>query len=289
MDPLGCRSRRLRADGARTWHRSDCGRCRCCRQTRVRTGLRAGGSKALSRTVGARRCAGVSGQARSTSNACGTARPRGHRLPDELWPARVALQVGAGDTTFSPHARLHAGSGNVLTHAAVAGLGLAQTFEYHVTNEIAERKLEVVLSHLEPEPRVVQALFSRQNADLPKVRVFVEFLAQLFSTKHAKASTLYIPRVANAERRTPATSERPPGEQRLDHGRAWEPKAATPGCWVSSRASSLACRSSGRRDSNPRRQPWQGCTLPLSYSRVAGCFSNGRVPRCQALAPGSSR
>src|ERR1051325_12236231 len=34
---------------------------------------------------------------------------------------------------------------------------------------------------------------------------------------------------------------------------------------------------SGRRDSNPRRQPWQGCTLPLSYSRVAGSFSNGRL------------
>ncbi len=25
---------------------------------------------------------------------------------------------------------------------------------------------------------------------------------------------------------------------------------------------------SGRRDSNPRPQPWQGCALPLSYSRV---------------------
>jgi hypothetical protein len=24
---------------------------------------------------------------------------------------------------------------------------------------------------------------------------------------------------------------------------------------------------SGKRDSNPRLQPWQGCTLPLSYSR----------------------
>ncbi len=24
---------------------------------------------------------------------------------------------------------------------------------------------------------------------------------------------------------------------------------------------------SGKRDSNSRRQPWQGCTLPLSYSR----------------------
>src|SRR6266496_594741 len=27
---------------------------------------------------------------------------------------------------------------------------------------------------------------------------------------------------------------------------------------------------SGRRDSNPRPQPWQGCALPLSYARSAG-------------------
>ncbi len=25
---------------------------------------------------------------------------------------------------------------------------------------------------------------------------------------------------------------------------------------------------SGRRDSNPRPQPWQGCALPLSYART---------------------
>src|SRR4029453_14091200 len=25
---------------------------------------------------------------------------------------------------------------------------------------------------------------------------------------------------------------------------------------------------SGKRDSNPRPQPWQGCALPLSYSRI---------------------
>ncbi len=25
---------------------------------------------------------------------------------------------------------------------------------------------------------------------------------------------------------------------------------------------------SGRRDSNPRHQPWQGCALPLSYARI---------------------
>ena len=32
---------------------------------------------------------------------------------------------------------------------------------------------------------------------------------------------------------------------------------------------------SGRRDSNPRRQPWQGCTLPLSYSRRTACSAPG--------------
>ena len=25
---------------------------------------------------------------------------------------------------------------------------------------------------------------------------------------------------------------------------------------------------SGRRDLNPRPQPWQGCALPLSYARI---------------------
>ncbi len=29
---------------------------------------------------------------------------------------------------------------------------------------------------------------------------------------------------------------------------------------------------SGRRDSNPRPQPWQGCALPLSYARFARAF-----------------
>src|SRR3954447_26682782 len=30
----------------------------------------------------------------------------------------------------------------------------------------------------------------------------------------------------------------------------------------------VRCFWSGKRDSNPRLQPWQGCTLPLSYSRA---------------------
>ena len=33
-------------------------------------------------------------------------------------------------------------------------------------------------------------------------------------------------------------------------------------------------RWSGRRELNPRLQPWQGCTLPLSYSRSTSRYTN---------------
>ena len=33
---------------------------------------------------------------------------------------------------------------------------------------------------------------------------------------------------------------------------------------------------SGRRDSNPRPQPWQGCALPLSYTRIRAAFFSHR-------------
>jgi hypothetical protein len=39
---------------------------------------------------------------------------------------------------------------------------------------------------------------------------------------------------------------------------------------------------SGRRDSNPRPQPWQGCALPLSYTRSS---NRVRPPSACAAAP----
>ena len=44
---------------------------------------------------------------------------------------------------------------------------------------------------------------------------------------------------------------------------------------------------SGRRDSNPRPQPWQGCALPLSYARRSRGGLLGRFPgkRKPALIP----
>jgi hypothetical protein len=34
---------------------------------------------------------------------------------------------------------------------------------------------------------------------------------------------------------------------------------------------------SGRRDSNSRPQPWQGCALPLSYARIVNLMHNDLI------------
>ena len=42
---------------------------------------------------------------------------------------------------------------------------------------------------------------------------------------------------------------------------------------------------SGRGDSNPRPQPWQGCALPLSYTRISSNHIGGAGKLQSALAP----
>lgn len=101
----------------------------------------------------------------------------------ESGPLPWRFKTAEGEVTLPVKGRLQAASGNLLTRAAVAGLGLAQTYQLHITRELARRELVPVLTDLEPEPRVAQALFARQKADLPRVRVFIDFLVELFARK----------------------------------------------------------------------------------------------------------
>ena len=53
----------------------------------------------------------------------------------------------------------------------------------------------------------------------------------------------------------------------------WAVLAVLPRCYPRSRRFNQTAANplntwSGRRDSNPRPQPWQGCALPLSYARI---------------------
>ncbi|MGC3997460.1 MAG: LysR family transcriptional regulator [Anaeromyxobacter sp.] len=104
-------------------------------------------------------------------------------------PLPWRLRTGTGEVSFAPRGRLQAGSGNVLTQAALSGLGVIQTFEPHVAGEVRRGELEVLLEDLEPEPRTIHALFARQKANVPKVRAFVDFLTELFGSAPGRPTT----------------------------------------------------------------------------------------------------
>ncbi|NNB91647.1 LysR family transcriptional regulator [Corallococcus exiguus] len=98
-------------------------------------------------------------------------------------PLPWRLKGTGGEVTFAARGRLMVGSGNVLTHAALGGLGIIQTFEYHVAEQLSRGELEVILEDLEPEPHTVFALFERHKSAVPKVRVFLDFVAELFASR----------------------------------------------------------------------------------------------------------
>ena len=59
-------------------------------------------------------------------------------------------------------------------------------------------------------------------------------------------------------------------------------------CASASSATPALCEKwSGRRDSNPRPQPWQGCILPLNYFRIIMRVKGVEPPRLAAPDPKS--
>jgi DNA-binding transcriptional LysR family regulator len=92
------------------------------------------------------------------------------------------FRSGGQDTALAPTGRLHSNSTDALLASAIAGLGLAQMLEVVVRDDVSRGKLEVVLPDYEPPPRTIYAVYTRDNAALPKVRVFLDFLAEAVKT-----------------------------------------------------------------------------------------------------------
>lgn len=112
------------------------------------------------------------------------------RTPDDLakHPTLGFLAAGhplpwrfggrGGSSAHPPTGRVHSNSVDTLRHAALAGFGLANVLEVHVRAEIAQGTLEVALERCEQEPVTIHALYTRKSATLPKVRVFLDFVAR---------------------------------------------------------------------------------------------------------------
>lgn len=77
-----------------------------------------------------------------------------------------------------------ANSSQALAEAAVAGLGIVKLPGYMVTHEIVEKKLESVLNEYSPKDIGIYAVYPHHRHLPPKVRLFLDFLAERFGEEH---------------------------------------------------------------------------------------------------------
>lgn len=80
----------------------------------------------------------------------------------------------------TPRAAVSVSGAELYTGAALAGLGLIQVPRYRVERELADGQLKVVLPRLPPAPMPVSVLYPQNRQVSARVRVFTQWLAQLF-------------------------------------------------------------------------------------------------------------
>lgn len=110
-----------------------------------------------------------------TAHACLTyRRPRNGRLREWRFQSGGAVRHVAmnGAMTFN--------SGEALVAAAAAGLGIVQVAEYYARPRLKSGKLIEILADYKTEGYDISVVFPQQKRIAPKLRVFVDFLVELF-------------------------------------------------------------------------------------------------------------
>ena len=64
---------------------------------------------------------------------------------------------------------------------AIAGLGVIQLPRHRIDRELVDRKLEILLPHMASPPLPVYVLYPQSRQLSPRVRVFVDFLKEVFN------------------------------------------------------------------------------------------------------------
>jgi LysR family transcriptional regulator for bpeEF and oprC len=101
-------------------------------------------------------------------------RPRNGRIREWRFKSGGAMRHVAmnGFMTFN--------SGEALVAAAAAGLGIVQVAEYYAQPRLKSGKLVEILADYKTEGYDISVVFRQQKRIAPKLRVFVDFLVELF-------------------------------------------------------------------------------------------------------------
>ncbi|KPU93312.1 transcriptional regulator [Variovorax paradoxus] len=108
-----------------------------------------------------------------------------HRAVDYLSsatgkPVPLEFTVDGRVSTLQLPATVSVTGTDLYTGSAVAGLGLVQVPRYRVAAELADGRLQVVLDGFAPPPMPVSVLYSQHRQLSARVRVFTQWLREVF-------------------------------------------------------------------------------------------------------------
>jgi LysR family transcriptional regulator for bpeEF and oprC len=104
------------------------------------------------------------------------------RLAREWHFARSGAQ-GGGETVLTPKGNMSLSDGASVCDAARAGYGLAQLQDFFIDALIARGQLVSVLDKFKPAAQPIWLVYPQTRHLSPKVRVFVDFMAEKFKTR----------------------------------------------------------------------------------------------------------
>jgi DNA-binding transcriptional LysR family regulator len=86
-----------------------------------------------------------------------------------------------GDVSVRPAGNIHTNSSEVVREAVLAGLGIALRSTWDVGRELADGRLVQILPEFESTSNVgIYAIYPSRQFLPAKVRVFIDYLAQIF-------------------------------------------------------------------------------------------------------------
>ncbi|HEX4158965.1 MAG TPA: LysR family transcriptional regulator [Rhizomicrobium sp.] len=103
------------------------------------------------------------------------------RVGFDRWHLRDA---NGNEETVTHHPRLAASQFEILTQAAIDGLGIALLPEPSAWNALQDRRLERVLSEWSSPEGIIHLVFTSRRGLLPSVRATIDFLAGILEPDH---------------------------------------------------------------------------------------------------------
>ncbi len=98
-------------------------------------------------------------------------------------PSALRIRTPDGVVTVEVHGDLVANNGQVMCEAAIAGLGISVVPDFMVGNAIRDGRLKMLLPGCQPaRASAIHLVYPHRRHLEPKVRVFIDFIADRFAT-----------------------------------------------------------------------------------------------------------